>query len=219
MRKSSNLRERSSWLCINTPPDCVGYAGITTVSILAPNNDTEGCLQGCYNGDCGAGTDNYLSLANVCDERLSQLWLISTANRHLVNVASGDCLSVTAADVVTLAECGSDTSAQMWTLFANGSLEAQSVPGEFLALCESGAVGCDSQIMELMSNDGQMMGLAADTDNTVASEGWEEIPPSMNSIYLLHHFYIKIGTHYVQLILKNMVASIVLCTCVRSYVV
>jgi len=146
--------------------------------MLTPHNDTGGCLQGCYNGDCGAGTNNYLSLATVCDERLSQLWLISTTSRQLVNVASGDCLSITADDVVTLATCGNDSPAQTWTLFANGSLEAQSVPGEFLAVCTTGAVGCDSKIMELISNDGQMVTIAADTDDTPASEGWEEVPPS-----------------------------------------
>ena len=146
--------------------------------MLTPHNDTGGCLQGCYNGDCGAGTNNYLSLATVCDERLSQLWLISTTSRQLVNEASGDCLSITADDVVTLATCGNDSPAQTWTLFANGSLEAQSVPGEFLAVCTTGAIGCDSKIMELISNDGQMVTIAADTDDTPASEGWEEVPPS-----------------------------------------
>ncbi len=88
------------------------------------------------------------------------------------------CVSITSADVVTLATCGNESPAQTWTLYANGTLEPQSVPGEFLAVCTSGAVGCDSKIMELISNDGQMMTIAADTDDTAASEGWEEIPPS-----------------------------------------
>ncbi|DBA73925.1 TPA: hypothetical protein ACH3X2_009573 [Trebouxia sp. C0005] len=176
-----------------TAASATAQTGTTTVMMLTPHNDTGGCLQGCYNGDCGAGTNNYLSLATVCDERLSQLWLISSTNRQLVNVASGNCLSITADDVVILATCGNDSPAQTWTLFANGSLEAQSVPGEFLAVCATGAIGCDSKIMELISNDGQMVTVAAETDDTVASEGWEEVPPSTNGS-LIHNFWGSTGT-------------------------
>ncbi|KAL0033192.1 hypothetical protein WJX79_009008 [Trebouxia sp. C0005] len=153
-----------------TAASATAQTGTTTVMMLTPHNDT-----------------------GVCDERLSQLWLISSTNRQLVNVASGNCLSITADDVVILATCGNDSPAQTWTLFANGSLEAQSVPGEFLAVCATGAIGCDSKIMELISNDGQMVTVAAETDDTVASEGWEEVPPSTNGS-LIHNFWGSTGT-------------------------
>ena len=159
--------------------------------MLAPRNDTGACLQGCYNGDCGAGTNNYLSLATVCDERLSQLWLMSTENKELVNVASGSCVSITSNDVVTLATCGSASPAQTWTWYANGTLVPESVPGQSLAVCASGAVGCNSKIMELIANDGEMMTIAADTDDTAASAGWEEVapsehPPFSNQVLAMH---------------------------------
>ena len=159
------------------------HAGKTTVSTLVPKNDSDGCLQGCYNGDCGPGTNNYLSLASVCDERLSQLWLMSTDNRQLINAASGRCISVTSDDVVTLAACGNDSPAQTWTLYANGSLEPQSDPGRFMTVCRSEAAGCDPKIMSLISADGEMITIAADTDDA-AFHGWEMLAPSEDSCHL-----------------------------------
>ena len=150
-------------------------AGTTSVVVLRPENDTDRCLQGCYNGDCGAGTDNYLSLANLCDERLSQLWLISSQNRRLVNVASGSCLSITSDDVVSIASCSNDTPAQTWSWYANGSLTPQSNPGSFLTTCTAGSVGCNAEIMNMISNDGEMMTISNDT--AAAAESWDQTAP------------------------------------------
>ena len=154
------------------------FAG-TTVTILAPQNDTGGCLQGCYKGDCGPGTDNYLNLASVCDERLSQLWLISTTNKQITNVASGLCISITSTNVVTLAACGSSNPAQSWAMFANGTLQPASNPGDSLTTCTEGSPGCDAKIMQLMSNDGQLMTLAPkQSAGSLTLQMWEETPPS-----------------------------------------
>ena len=154
------------------------YAG-TVVAVLTPGNDTASCLQGCYDGDCGPGTDNYLNLASVCDERLSQLWLLSSSNRQIINVASGYCISITAANVVTLAACGSSTPAQIWSMYPNGTLEPASNPGEFLTTCADNASGCDSKIMQLMSNDGQLVAIApAQSTGALTVQTWEEDPPS-----------------------------------------
>lgn len=145
--------------------------------MITSMNDSASCLQGCYSGDCGAGTDNYLALA-ACDERLSQLWLVSTVNRNLVNVASGYCLSITSDNVVVMAGCGSSSPAQTWTLYANDTLEPQSNPGSFLSVCTPGAAGCNPKIMGLFSNDGQLITVANNTDEAATLGSWEHIPPS-----------------------------------------
>lgn len=151
-------------------------AGSSTVVVFRPGNDTDRCLQGCYRGDCGAGTDNYLALASLCDERLSQLWLISTQNRRIVNVASGSCLSVTADDVVIMAACSNNSPAQTWSWYANGSLTPLSDPGSFLTLCTDGAAGCNAKIMQLVGSEGDMMTIGNDT--AAAAESWDQAPPS-----------------------------------------
>ena len=144
--------------------------------MLKPENDPDRGLQGCYNGDWGAGTDNYLSLATLCDERLSQLWLISTQNRRIVNVASGSCLSIASNDVVTLAGCSNDSPAQTWSWYANGSLTPLSNPGNFLAVCSEASPGCNAKIVEMIANDGEMVTIANDT--AAAAESWEDASPS-----------------------------------------
>lgn len=153
------------------------YAGTTTVSLITAKNDSDSCLQGCYQGDCGAGTDNYVALA-ACDERLSQLWLISTVSRNLVNVASGFCLSVTSDNVVVMAGCGNSSPAQTWMLYANDTLEPQSNAGSFLSVCDTGTAGCNAKIMGLFSNDGQLITIANTTSEAAASGSWQQSTPS-----------------------------------------
>lgn len=160
-------------------------AGTTTVSLITAKNESASCLQGCHNGDCGAGTDNYVALA-ACDERLSQLWLISTVSRYLVNVASGYCLSVTSDDVVVMAGCGNSSPPQMWTLYANDTLEPQSNPGSFLSVCTPGAAGCNAKIMGLFSNDGQLITIANSTSEAAVSGTWEQTSPSKSAVHPSH---------------------------------
>lgn len=157
--------------------DMLRIAGTTTVSMITAKNDSASCLQGCYNGDCGAGTDNYVALT-ACDERLSQLWLMSTVNRDLINVASGYCLSITSDNVVVMAGCGNNSPAQTWTLYANDTLEPQSNPGSSLSVCTSGASGCNAKIIDLFSNDGQLITLANNTSEAAALGTWEQLAPS-----------------------------------------
>lgn len=172
-------------------------AGTTTVSLITAKNESASCLQGCYNGDCGAGTDNYVALA-ACDERLSQLWLISTVSRYLVNVASGYCLSVTSDNVVVMAGCGNSSPQQMWTLYANDTLEPQSNPGSFLSVCSTpGAAGCNAKIMGLFSNDGQLMTIANFTSEAAASGSWEQVSPSKLFLHPYHAQKDKTN-HYFQ---------------------
>lgn len=175
---------KGQWLVLARATSFIcGFAG-TMVVLLVPGNDTGTCLQGCYKGDCGPGTDNYLNLASSCDERLSQLWLISNSNRQLVNVASGYCLSITSENVVTLAACGNELPAQTWSLYANGTLEPASNPGDFLTLCEDGVAGCDPKIMQLISSEGQLTTIAPPSRTGVmASETWEQLSPSKASMY------------------------------------
>ncbi|KAL3148338.1 hypothetical protein ABBQ38_013795 [Trebouxia sp. C0009 RCD-2024] len=160
--------------------------------MIAAKNDSASCLQGCYSGDCGAGTDNYLALA-ACDERLSQLWLVSTVNRNLVNVASGYCLSITSDDVVVMAGCGNSSPAQTWALYANDTLEPQSNRGSFLSVCTPGAAGCNPKIMGLFSNDGQLVTVANNTDEAATLGSWEQVPPSTNAS-LIQNFFGSTGT-------------------------
>lgn len=145
--------------------------------MITAKNDSATCLQGCYNGDCGAGIDNYVALS-ACDERLSQLWVISSVNKDLVNVASGNCLSVTSDDVVVMAGCGNNSPSQTWALYANDTLQPQSNLGSFLSLCTPGAAGCNSKIMELISDDGQMVTIANNTLEAATLGSWEEVSPS-----------------------------------------
>lgn len=152
------------------------------MSLITAKNDSASCLQGCYNGDCGAGTDNYVALA-ACDERLSQLWLISTVSRNLVNVASGFCLSVTSDNVVVMAGCSNSSPAQTWALYANDTLEPQSNPGSFLSVCTTGAAGCNAKIMGLFSNDGQLITIANTTSEAAASGSWEQLSPSKSVLH------------------------------------
>lgn len=157
------------------------------VALLTSGNDTGSCLQGCYSGDCGPGTDSYLSLASICDERLSQLWLLSSSNRQIINVASGYCISITAANVVTMAACGNNNPAQTWTLYANGSLTPASNTGSSLTTCTDGNPGCDAKIEQLVSNgDGQLVAIAsAPSIGDLSLQMWEETPPSKS--IRLHH--------------------------------
>ena len=172
------------------------YAGTAAVSLITAKNDSASCLQGCYNGDCGAGTDNYVALA-ACDERLSQLWLVSTVSKNLVNVASGYCLSVTSDNVVVMAGCGNSSPAQAWTLYANDTLEPQSNSGSFLSVCTTGSAGCNAKIMGLFSNDGQLMTIANFTSEAAASGSWEQVSPSKLFLHPYHAQKDKTN-HYFQ---------------------
>ena len=181
------------WHCQLACPSLeISSAGTSTVALITSKNDSASCLQGCYKGDCGAGTDNYLALA-TCDERLSQLWVMSTVNRQLVNIASGYCLSVTSEDVVVMAACGSNSPAQTWALYANDTLEPQSDLGSFLSLCTPGSVGCNSKIMELISNDGQMVTIANNTLEAAMLGSWEEATPSESHATM--HLYLQKTAH------------------------
>ena len=87
-------------------------AGPGNYLLLSGDSNSSLCLQECGNNDCGIGSNGLLLAADICDQRVSQLWAVSGSSNQLQNAGTGRCITVQADGNLTMATCSGKAAAQ-----------------------------------------------------------------------------------------------------------